>query len=252
MVRTDYDRADMHQRQTQNQGELEISPSLLASDWANISSEIKRCLAANLHRLHIDVFDGVFLDSPYALTFGPQMVKAMRSVSDKIELDIHLCVYRPARYVEAMAKAGANCIIFQYEAMDETILSTTGSAKEEALSLAKRIVGSGMQCGISLNPETEVSEIFSLLESGYFNVVDLLAVNPGFGGQVFQEKTLKKIVSLHRWLTDHHHLGIKIMVDGGINGETSKRVRNAGANILVAGTFLFRHPVSMTKGVNEL
>jgi len=158
-----------------DQGELEISPSLLASDWANISFEIKRCLAANLHRLHIDVFDGVFLDSPYALTFGPQMVKAMRSVSDQVFLDIHLCVYQPSRFVEAMADAGADRLIFQLEAMDKE----TGRTDGEALSLARNIIRNGMRCGISLNPETDVAEIFYLLETGLFDVVDLLAVKPG-------------------------------------------------------------------------
>lgn len=234
----------------QKQGEVEISPSLLASDWANISSEIKKCIAANLHRLHIDVFDGVFLDSPYALTFGPQMVKAMRSVSNEVILDIHLCVDRPSRFVEAMANAGANRIIFQFEAMGQKTSSTSGY--EEALSLAKQINGSGMQCGISLNPETELYEIFPLLETGFIDVVDLLAVEPGFGGQSFQEHTLQKIMRLRKWFEELGKSDIQIMVDGGINDVTSKQVREAGANILVAGTFLFRHSISMKRGVQEL
>jgi len=249
------------------QRDIQISPSLLASDWANIASEIKRCLDANLHRLHIDVFDGVFLDSPHALTFGPQMVKAMRSVSDQAFLEIHLCVHKPSRFVEAMADAGADRLIFQLEAMDteettarssiSTTTTTTTTATvqyEKALALAKNIVRSGMHCGISLNPETDVTDIFHLLETGLFDVVDLLAVEPGFGGQVFQESTLEKIKTLHTWIDQHNNtqLNIEIMVDGGINKDTSKRVREAGATVLIAGSFLFRHPNSIAEGVVEL
>jgi len=244
--------------------EIQISPSLLASDFAKIASEIKKCLDANLTRLHIDVFDGVFLNSPHALTFGPQMVKAMRSVSNQAFLEIHLCVYKPGRFVEAMAEAGADRLIFQLEAMEggeetNTMSTTTTRHYGEALALAKRIVRSGMACGISLNPETNVADIYSLLETGLFDVVDLLAVEPGFGGQVFQESTLEKIKTLHEWITKQQHTNnpqlnttIEIMVDGGINSDTSKRVREAGATVLVAGSFLFRHPESIADGVLEL
>lgn len=149
---------------------VSVCPSLLACDWANIEREIKRCLAANLNRLHIDVFDGVFLDSPDAFTFGPQMVKAMRSVSDEVVLDIHLCVERPSRFVSSMAKAGASRITFQWEAMNGV---------DDAKSLAQDIVNNSMKCGVSLNPETDIEAILPLLETGLCDTVNVLGVNPG-------------------------------------------------------------------------
>jgi ribulose-phosphate 3-epimerase len=244
-----------------------VSPSLLASDWSNIESEIERCVKAGLFHLHIDVFDGVFLDSPYALTFGPQMIEAMRRCSKrhtcKIVLDVHLCVYRPARYVEAMAKAGADRIIFQWEAMakeantnDDTADDTIGQL-EQAVELAEAIREYGMLCGISINPQTGVEEILPLLESGLVDLVDILAVEPGFGGQSFQESALGKIQQLRRWIDakgdeSHQEVDIKLLVDGGINAETSPLVIEAGADILVAGTFLFKHPSSISDGAKEL
>jgi len=241
-------------RKHPNEDKIIISPSLLASDWTDIRSEIQKCLAANLHHLHIDVFDGVFLDSPLAFTFGPQMVKAMRSVSNDIYLDVHLCVQDPHRFVEALADAGTDRVVFQLEAMDDCNHPTDdhGGDDDDALSLAKHIVSSGMHCGISLNPGTDVTRIYHLLETGLVNVVDLLAVEPGFGGQVFQESALQKIKTLHTWIEEHAELDIQIMVDGGINQQTAKRVRAAGATVLVAGSFLFRHPKSIAEGVQEL
>ena len=157
-------------KQYPTKNEVIVSPSLLACDWANIESEIKRCLAANLKRLHIDVFDGVFLDSPDAFTFGPQMVKAMRSVSEEVILDIHLCVHRPERYVESMSRVGASRVIFQWEAV---------RGIDDAKKLAQNIVDNAMSCGISINPETNVSEIIPLLETGLCDTVNVLGVNPG-------------------------------------------------------------------------
>lgn len=147
-----------------------VSPSLLACDWGNIESEIRRCLDANLNRLHIDVFDGVSLNSPDAFTFGPQMIKAMRSVSEEVILDIHLCVDRPSRFVESLSRAGASRIIFQWEAMYDI---------NQAKEFAQDIVDHSMSCGISINPETNASEIFPLLETGLCDTVNVLGVNPG-------------------------------------------------------------------------
>uniref|UniRef100_A0A7S4AJN6 glycerol kinase n=1 Tax=Pseudo-nitzschia australis TaxID=44445 RepID=A0A7S4AJN6_9STRA len=145
-----------------------ISPSLLASDWSNIRGEIQRCLDAGINRLHVDIFDGVFIDSPYALTFGPQMVEAMRRCSDDDTiLDLHLCVDRPARYISAMKEAGGNTFIFMWEGVKDG---------EAALEIAHEVVESGMDCGISINPSTRVEEIYPLLESGLISVVDVLAV----------------------------------------------------------------------------
>ena len=132
-----------------------VSPSLLACDWANIGSEIDRCIQLGLRRFHVDVFDGVYLNSPYALTFGPQMVQAIRRHlgSDlDVELDLHICVDRPARYVTPMAEAGGTRFIFQYEVYQNNV--------DDALLLIRSIVDSGMKCGISINPSTPVDILY--------------------------------------------------------------------------------------------
>ena len=237
-----------------------ISPSLLACDWSNIKGEVARCIEANVPRLHVDIFDGVFLDSPYAFTFGPQMVEAIRSCSSEAILDLHMCVERPARYVEPMARAGANTFVFQWEAIiAENELGTTGlsSSTEKttaAILLAKQIVDSGMECGVSINPATSVEDIFPLLKSGLVSIVDVLAVEPGFGGQSFQSVALNKIQRIREFRENEENRStcgnIAIMVDGGINEETASLVTQA--DILVAGTFLFRHPASLTTGISEL
>jgi ribulose-phosphate 3-epimerase len=223
-----------------------ISPSILACDWSNIRGEVERCMLAGTKRLHVDIFDGVFLDSPYALTFGPQMVKAIRSCSEEAILDLHMCVDRPSRYVEPMAKAGADSFIFQWEAMKED----QDGRLNAALILAKAVVDQGMSCGVSINPATDVKDILPLLKSGLISIVDVLAVEPGFGGQKFQTIALTKIEQLRQFReATPSGENIKIMVDGGINETTAGSV---GADILVAGTFLFQHPESFSKGINQL
>jgi len=212
-----------------------ISPSLLASDWSNIRGEIQRCLDAGINRLHVDIFDGVFLDSPHALTFGPQMVEAIRRCSNDTILDLHICVDRPARYIQAMKEAGGNTFIFQWEAV-----KNAAEPLEVALEIAREVVKSGMDCGISINPSTSVDEIIPLLKSGLINLVDVLAVEPGFGGQRFQVAAVEKIKRLTQLRGNHIKNYFEIMVDGGINRDTAVRVNNA--DILVAGTFLFKHP----------
>ena len=232
-----------------------ISPSLLACDWAVMRDEVHRCMDAGLRRFHVDIFDGVFLDSPNALTFGPQMVEAIKRSCDsfpsdhdhanhqhRASLDLHMCVVRPSRFVETMAALGVDCFIFQWEAMRDLT---------EAKELAVRIVESGLECGVSINPATRVDELFPLLEAGTVSVVDVLAVEPGFGGQTFQNSVLQKIQTLRSWRDDVQST-FAIMVDGGVNKSTAAQILDAGADILVAGTYLFRHSDGIGKGAGVL
>ena len=224
-----------------------ISPSLLAADWSDMRGAIDRCVKANCNQIHVDIFDGVYLDSPHALSFGPKMVKNLRDYADSASLtdlilDIHLCVDRPLRYVQALADAGSSRIIFQWEAF--------GSISR-ALEMARAVNEAGMDCGISINPETNEEEIYPLLESGLIDLVDILAVEPGFGGQQFQEVALSKLEKLRSWI-DARGADIKLLVDGGISASTAPRVKSAGADILVAGSFLFGHRISLKAGVEEL
>mmetsp|Transcript_6919 Transcript_6919/g.7879 ORF Transcript_6919/g.7879 Transcript_6919/m.7879 type:complete len:319 (-) Transcript_6919:80-1036(-) len=222
-----------------------ISPSLLAANWVRMADEVRRCIDAGATLLHVDIFDGVYISSPHALTFGPKMVNDIRQCfdTDKIRMDLHMCVVKPHRYVRAMAAAGANRFIFQLEATSDV---------HDAVDLARQIVRSGMDCGVSINPDTSVSDVVPLLNYGYVSLVDVLSVEPGFGGQAFQSKVLSKIRRLVRYRRNNSKKFFSILVDGGINRETASLVREAGADILVAGTFLFQHPQGLAKGVQEL
>jgi ribulose-phosphate 3-epimerase len=147
-----------------------------------------------------------------------------------------------------MKEAGGNTFIFQWES--ESIQDEPDPTKA-ATRIAESVVEAGMAAGISLNPGTDVKEIFSLLKSGLISVVDVLAVEPGFGGQKFQDVAVSKINSLVKFRQNSDlNLDFAIMVDGGINKGTATKVTSA--DILVAGTFLFNHPSSLSHGVNEL
>ena len=213
-------------------------------DRSDIKGELQKCIDAGLTHIHVDVFDGVFLDSPYALTFGPQMVKAISRRCPNLTLDIHLCVDRPSRFVKAMAEAGASRLIFQWEATDNNQL-------QSAIELAKRVNESGMKCGVSINPSTDVQEILPLLQTGLVDLVDVLAVEPGFGGQPFNPIALDKISQLKEW-RDSSGVELIVLVDGGINRDTSKIVAEKGADVLVAGTALFQHPSGMSEALKDL
>ncbi len=235
-----------------------VSPSLLACDWANIRSEVQRCIEAGMSHFHVDIFDGVLIDSPHAFTFGPRMVKAIRQSCDAMPakgiettravLDLHMCVDRPWRYVEPMSQAGADRFIFQWEAIEA---NSDAQRIDAALSVAEQVVDAGMKCGVSINPSTDVKEIFPILESGLIDLVDVLAVEPGFGGQTFQRTALAKLAILKDWRAEKN-VRLTLMVDGGINTETAPEAISAGADILVSGTFLFDHPGGIFSGSRDL
>jgi ribulose-phosphate 3-epimerase len=170
------------------------------------------------------------------------MVRAMRGVSDKIIMDIHLCVDRPERYVKSLAEAGASCIIFQLEAVDSL---------EEAISLRNEIKMNGMQAGISINPSTTLERVKPLLSTNLFDVIDVLAVEPGFGGQQFQDSVISKIAELKKLIVNKRWDTL-LMIDGGMNDRTSPLVIRLGADIVVAGTYLFRHKISIEQGLKEM
>jgi len=170
-----------------------------------MKAEVDRCVEAGAPRLHVDIFDSVGVDSPWAFTFGPQMVKAIRDCStSNIILDLHMCVHKPARFVGAMKEAGANCFIFQLESMVN---------EAEALDLVNQINDAGMECGISISPSTSVSSLDSILASGLISVVNVLAVEPGFGGQKFNQVTVEKIEYLWR-IRNENNLSFEIVIDG--------------------------------------
>jgi ribulose-phosphate 3-epimerase len=213
-----------------------ISPSLLACDWSHMEREVHRCRAAGLHRFHVDVFDGVYLDSPEALTFGPRMVAAIRrSVDAPVAtaavpptLDVHLCVHRPERFVTALAAAGADRFIFQLEALPNVTAASL---------LVQRIRQAGMKDGVSINPATPVEALYPLLGL-HIDCVNILAVEPGFGGQPFQSIVLAKVKALQQWRKEQNG-HFDILVDGGVHPGTVLDVIRAGADVVVAGSYLF-------------
>ncbi|KAL7544514.1 hypothetical protein ACHAWF_007892, partial [Thalassiosira exigua] len=205
---------------------LKLTLSIARSD---IKGEVQKCLDAGLPWIHVDVFDGVFIDSPKALTFGPQMVDSIRkrfADCQELILDVHLCVDRPERYAKPMAEAGATRVIFMWEAM--LVERGNGhSALSSAVAAARTITSFGTKCGVSINPETPVTDILGLLDTGLVDLVDVLAVEPGFGGQQFNAVAMEKIAKLRKYIDENLSplgINVKILVDGGINSETSKLV----------------------------
>ena len=200
---------------------IQISPSILSADFSQLGNEIKRLEEGGADLIHVDVMDGHFVPN---LTIGPPVIKALKK-NCSIKFDVHLMISPVHKYIEAYSDAGADIITIHPEATDN--LSASISKIKE---LKKKV-------GVSLNPETKVSIIKEHLEK--IDLVLIMSVNPGFGGQKFMPEVLDKIKELKN-IQKNKNINFDIEIDGGINFENSKIAIEAGANILVSGTTIFK------------
>lgn len=200
---------------------IKLSASMLASDLSQIGAEISRAEKAGIEWLHIDVMDGVFVDN---ITYGNNVVSALRRHSN-MYFDTHLMVTDPTRLIELFAKAGSDMLTIHLE--------SGGDTGENLKAIRKN----GMAAGLALKPGTPVEECYSYLP--LCDMVLVMTVEPGYGGQGFIPYCADKVRTLREYCNEHFP-DMDIQVDGGINEKTAAAVKQAGANILVAGTYLFK------------
>ena len=200
---------------------IQVSPSILSADFSQLGNEIKRLEEGGADLIHVDVMDGHFVPN---LTIGPPVIKALRK-NCSLKFDVHLMISPVHKYIEAYSDAGADIITIHPEATEDLAASIT-----KIKNLKKKV-------GVSLNPATDVKVIKDYLDQ--VDLVLIMSVNPGFGGQKFMPEVLEKIKELKK-IQKSKNIDFDIEIDGGINFENSKIAIKAGANILVSGTTIFK------------
>jgi len=212
---------------------LLIAPSLLAADFARLGEEVKAVEAAGAEALHLDVMDGHFVPN---ISFGADVIKAVRKYSNAL-FDTHLMISEPLRYTPNFIKAGSQHITFHVESDDDPA------------AVIRAIHDGGCTAGLSVKPKTPAEAVFPFLES--LELVLVMTVEPGFGGQSFMADQLPKIAALRQEI-DRRGLKVHLEVDGGIAAATAAQVKAAGATMLVAGSSVFRSPDGYAAAVSAL
>lgn len=212
---------------------IKIAPSILAADFTRLGEQVRDADQAGADWIHIDVMDGRFVPN---ITMGPLVVEAVKRVTS-LPLDVHLMIVEPERYIDAFAQAGADHITVHIEASPN--FHRTVQTIHEA----------GCKAGVAINPHTSATALTEMMP--FIDIINVMTVNPGFGGQAFIAQTMSKIADLRAMVGDIRR-DIFIEVDGGINAETASSAIQAGADVLVVGSAIFSDDYSVQAGVDKI
>lgn len=204
-----------------------VAPSILSLDYANVSEQLKQLNESKAEWLHFDVMDGHFVPN---LTFGPDLLKGFKKCTDMV-MDVHIMVEDPVFFSDVFLKAGADILTFHYEACKD---------EEEVRMICEKIHARHAKAGVSVKPGTPISVLDPLLD--VIDVVLIMSVEPGFGGQSFMEDMLEKVRYIKKQIVEQNRSTL-IEIDGGINADTAKLAKAAGVDVLVAGSYVFRNDI---------